>query len=604
LTGFKQLEISRAKFLGLGVSALVLSTGISPFVVKAQTVNFNAATFGKLSQYCKGDGSDETSQINKCLNQHLYVEIDEPPAGVGYGFHMHNSHGEGLLLRSGHEISGQGANSKLLRVGKWMRSGKCFRNKDRINGDSSIKLHNIYIEGLRKRPDVPSINSDADSTGIEIRALSDGKWCKDIQLTKVQVHNWPGVSMRVIRGWNITYTEVKSVNPSRGGVIFNVGQQITLKKVFSANSGDDAIAFYVTNGLENNNPAANRDISEIVVASCEAFTRRNPEYGAALKFGGAGEALVTNSIFRHAKNSQLSLESFPGGFNPRNIEVRNCKIFGGQKHSFQIRADQAKLISLRDSYLSGPAHNCVNIISLDGATRTFDVAASNNALVNPGSGKHINVQRNISGVEFSENKLLSSDDKPTINNVSPKPNSSIRTLTPIIQATVKDDATELRKGDIKLFFNGQAVSLSDFSYDRSRDLLTYKPPKLSAGKKTARIAATDSIGNRGSKVWSFTIDTTKPTITDVYPKPNSKVSSRTPTLKAKVRDNVTNLSKRNIKLYFNNKAVSLSDFSYDRSRDLLTYKPPKLSAGKKTARIAATDAAGNQASFSWSFTVG
>jgi len=81
-------------------------------------VNFGAATVGKLSNYCRGDGSDETARINKCLRDHLYVEIDAPPAGVGYGFHMYGPNGGGLQLRSGHEISGLGAASKLLRKGR------------------------------------------------------------------------------------------------------------------------------------------------------------------------------------------------------------------------------------------------------------------------------------------------------------------------------------------------------------------------------------------------------------------------------------------------------------------------------------------------------
>ena len=102
-----QAEISRGKFLGMGLSAALLSSGIAPFVAKAQTVNFGAATTGRLSAYCRGDGSDETYQIRKCLQENLFVEIDEPPGGVGYGFHINGTDG-GLLLRSGQEINGRG----------------------------------------------------------------------------------------------------------------------------------------------------------------------------------------------------------------------------------------------------------------------------------------------------------------------------------------------------------------------------------------------------------------------------------------------------------------------------------------------------------------
>lgn len=201
----------------MGLSAALLSSGIYPFVAKAQTVNFNAATSAKLSDYCRGDGSDETNKINEVLANNLYVEIDEPPAGVGYGIRAYGSDGGGVLLRSGHEINGRGANSKILRVGKWQRNGHCLKNKDYLRGDSSIKLNNIYVEGFRDKPDVPNVDSDADNTGINIKAQVEGAWCEDIQLTGVQVHNWPGVAIRIRNGSNVTFTDVKSKNPSRGG---------------------------------------------------------------------------------------------------------------------------------------------------------------------------------------------------------------------------------------------------------------------------------------------------------------------------------------------------------------------------------------------------
>lgn len=495
--------ITRARFLGFGLSAALLSPGISPFVAKAQTVNFGAATSGKLSDYCRGDGSDETDQINKCLNDNLFVEIDEPPAGVGYGFRTSGAEGRGLLLRSGHEISGLGAMSKLLRVGRWQKGGKCFANKNDVFGNSSIKIDNVHIEGYRYKPDVPSLDSDSDSTAIAIRARGASRWCKDIELTRVEVHNWPGVSMRIRNGSGLSYTDVKSVNPARGGIVFNTSRYIELLRVESIEAGDDAFAFYVT-GVDPSDPSTNRPIYGITMESCESFTRIEPQFGASLKFAGAREAVVTNSTFRHGRNSLVVLTTYPGGFHPKDIRVKDCKLIGGMKHSLQILADRANLISARRNYMYGPQGDCVNVTSLSGKPRTFDVGITDNTLVAPGSGRHVYVQENLSGVWTKGNRSFSSEAKPTISNVSPAPDSRVADATPTIKATVQDRVTNLSKSNIRLYVAGKAVPRSSFYYDRAKNLLTYTTPRLPKGRQTVRIVATDEAGKSASKGWSFT----------------------------------------------------------------------------------------------------
>jgi len=499
-----QAKISRGKFFGLGLSAALLSSGIAPYVAKAQTVNFGASTSGKLSDYCRGDGSDETDQIRKCLREHLFVEIDEPPAGVGYGFHIDGSDG-GLLLRSGQEINSQGANSKLLRVGKWARNRIGLRNYDRINGNSSIKLNNVYIEGFRNRSDIPYVDSDSDSTGISIRAIAADKRCRYIELTGVEVHNWPGVSFRNRNVAHVKYTDVKSVNPARGGITFNTSNDIKLLRARSINSGDDAIAFYAA-GYRHNNPTPNRPTHGITVDQCESYTRENPQFGAAIKFRGAREALVTNSTFRHSKGSSVFLKTeYPGALHPVDIRIRDCRMRGSMRNSFHIVADGARLISVRRNYMYKPAQNCVYICSLDGMRHTFDVNITDNTMVDPGSGRYAYVEEGISGVSITGNRQLSSDARPRISNVSPAPGSTTRDATPTIRATVRDSVTNLSKYNTKLYFGGKAISRTSFNYDRIKNLLTYTTPKLSRGKKTVKIVATDAAGNTSRKTWSFTV---------------------------------------------------------------------------------------------------
>jgi len=499
MSRIERIQISRRKFIGLGLSAALVSSAVSPYAAKAQTVNFNAATSAKLSSFCRGDGTDETDKINEILLNYLFVEIDEPPAGVGYGVRSNGPGGGGLVLRSGHEINGRGANAKLLRVGAWAKGGKCFRNGDVLNGNSSIKLNNIYVDGFRNRPDVPDLSSDADSTGIAIGTQPADTWCNDIQLTGVQVHNWPGVAIRVINGSNVTYTDVKAVNSARGGVIFNTSKKINLLRVTAADTGDDAIAFYVTG------KPSNRPVYGITVDQCVSYTRTNPEYGAALKLAGAWEAQVRNSTFRNARNSLVFLTTFPG-FNPRDIAVNNCTMLGGMKHSFQISANGAQRISARGNYMNIPDADCVNVTSLDGKARTLDVTVTDNTLSKPGSTKHLSVQDNLSGVNTKGNRLIYEyTTSPRIQLREPKPGSTVkkpvRKIEAFAIASVSRRNNDLRKGNIKLFINNRRTSSFDYY---SSGALVKDSPVLRTGKNTVRVEI-DFVGKITKKSWTFSV---------------------------------------------------------------------------------------------------
>lgn len=95
--------------------------------------------------------------------------------------------------------------------------------------------------------------------------------------------------------------------------------------------------------------------------------------------------------------------------------------------------------------------------------------------------------------------------KPTVSAMSPKPTSIIRDTTPTMKATIKDNHTNLRKGNIKLYVSGKAISPTKFTYSASTDRLNYNSPKLAKGKKTVKIVATDKASNLSAKGWYFTI---------------------------------------------------------------------------------------------------
>jgi hypothetical protein len=97
------------------------------------------------------------------------------------------------------------------------------------------------------------------------------------------------------------------------------------------------------------------------------------------------------------------------------------------------------------------------------------------------------------------------------------------------------------------------------------------------------------------------VDTRKPAISRPSPKPGASTRDRTPTIRATVRDNLTNLSKGNIKLYVDGKRKT--SFLYNVSRDSLTYTTGRLAYKRHTVRVVVSDQAGNVEARSWRFSV-
>jgi thermitase len=90
---------------------------------------------------------------------------------------------------------------------------------------------------------------------------------------------------------------------------------------------------------------------------------------------------------------------------------------------------------------------------------------------------------------------------PTVTAVRPSPSTKDR--TPRVTATVSDDSAELTQQDVTLALDGQARA--NFVYDPSTDRLSYDSAKLSVGKHTIKITATDASGNTATKTTAFKV---------------------------------------------------------------------------------------------------
>lgn len=194
---------------------------------------------------------------------------------------------------------------------------------------------------------------------------------------------------------------------------------------------------------------------------------------------------------------------------------------------------------------------------------------------------------------------------------------TVETVAPTGTVKINGGAAYTRSTSVKLSLSatdpspGSGVSSMRFSNDGSRwsawqSYATNKSWTLAGGNgiRTVHVQYKDKAGNVSTTARdTIKLDTAKPTISGMSPKHKSVIKDRTPTIKATVRDNMTNLSKGNIRLYVAGKAIPAAKFSYSAATDRLVYNSPKLSKGKKTVKIVATDTAKNVGVRSWFFTI-
>jgi hypothetical protein len=136
-----------------------------------------------------------------------------------------------------------------------------------------------------------------------------------------------------------------------------------------------------------------------------------------------------------------------------------------------------------------------------------------------------------------------------------------------------------------------------FVSDRGEDIEIFVMNADGSGiENLTRSPATDGIVD-----WQAN---TVPTITNLRPSPGSTTRDRTPTVRATVKDQQTDLTKANITLSVDGKAVARTRFSYDPATDRLAFTPEReLSAGRNGVKIVARDDVLLAGQRTWSFKV-
>lgn len=182
------------------------------------------------------------------------------------------------------------------------------------------------------------------------------------------------------------------------------------------------------------------------------------------------------------------------------------------------------------------------------------------------------------------------------------------TLTPTswVRVTASKDTVKVGERvrfELKSYPGGDPVQAhwrSNFDGDPYEHFgIRYTPNFTDPGRKTvlAEAARSGAIAQ-----YTIVVDDLPPLLTPLVPEPGSATGNRKPPVKARAKDNVTDLTKRNMKLFLDGRRIDT--FSYDRDRNLLSYTPrAQLAYGRHTVKIEATDEAGNRAVESWRFRI-
>ncbi|WP_209020779.1 PKD domain-containing protein [Nocardioides sp. 1609] len=124
---------------------------------------------------------------------------------------------------------------------------------------------------------------------------------------------------------------------------------------------------------------------------------------------------------------------------------------------------------------------------------------------------------------------------------------------------------------------------------------------LRQGAQRLEVRAVDAAGNKDATpvVRTWRVDTQGPMVKNLGPKGTTR--DRTPTVRAVVRDQGSELARRHLTLRIDGKTVGVR---YDARTDRMTWTSGRpMSIGRHTVRLVVVDAVGNRTTTTWRFTV-
>jgi hypothetical protein len=187
----------------------------------------------------------------------------------------------------------------------------------------------------------------------------------------------------------------------------------------------------------------------------------------------------------------------PGQFTSRVLEADGTADWGELMASTQEPAGTDVTFETRSGDTPADTQNA-----------TWQAVGPGGEITSP-DGRYIQYRANLSTTDASATPVLEQveisyelvdEASPTI--TPKKPKGKITDRTPKIVAVVRDGQSELSKDDIELFVDGKEKT--SFAYNAETDRLTYNSRRLSYGRHTVEIVATDG-ASTAQKGWNFKV---------------------------------------------------------------------------------------------------
>jgi hypothetical protein len=186
---------------------------------------------------------------------------------------------------------------------------------------------------------------------------------------------------------------------------------------------------------------------------------------------------------------------------------------------------------------------------------------------------------------------------PFITDFLPFDNSSIRDNIPIIGATYSDN-TSIDIDSVVLKID--EIDVTSLAAVTAFNIIYIPTVPLTDGVHNVYLEVKDNATNTGIAIWSFTVDTTSPLLTNLQPSDKLLINYSIPTISAIYTDNFgINIS--SVSLKFDNVDVTSNA---EVKTGHITYTPStSLSDGLHNVHLEVKDLANNTATAKWSFTI-
>ena len=361
------------------------------------------------------------------------------------------------------------------------------------------------------------------------------------------------VSSRVAQATiqNLNISGGKPISAGDGGGIENWGTLALTKSTVSGNSArygggiNNRDTLTVTNSTISNNVASlegggieNYDSKLTLTNSTVSGNSANRQGGGINqgtdKFNSVGATILieNTTITRNTASSGSGSGLAGSGLTDNSPEVRNSIILGNTNTDVDFMWSTNTFESNGHNLIgNGNATEAFNkpgdrtgistpkigtLANNGGPTKTHALLRGSPA-IDRGSGCPANDRRGVRRPQDGDRNGSYKCDigafelegpppdkaKPTISRLSPRPGAKTFDRTPTIRATIKDNRTNLRKGNIKLYVDGRRKT--NFRYSTGTDRLSYTIRRLAYKRHSVRIVTKDAAGNTAAKSWRFTV---------------------------------------------------------------------------------------------------